>query len=86
MDEIEAIRIRNQRVEADKAWEGSWTRRFIIMLLTYLIIGLYLSLLKIEQAWLHALVPATGYILSTFGLGYVKEFWIKNCYKKEVAE
>jgi hypothetical protein len=56
------------------------------MLLTYLIIGLYLSLLKIEQAWLHALVPATGYILSTFGLGYVKEFWIKNCYKKEVAE
>ena len=86
MDEIAAVRTRNQRVEADKAWEGSWTRRVIIMLLTYMIIGLYLSFLQIEKAWLHALVPATGYILSTFGLGYVKILWIEKCYKRESAE
>jgi len=30
--EIETIKQRNQRVEADKAWETSWARRFIILI------------------------------------------------------
>ena len=78
----ETIKQRNARVEADKAWETSRTRRAIIVIGTYLIIGAYLTYLGVEQAWLHALVPAMAYVLSTLGLRAVKALWIKNIYKK----
>ena len=35
--EINKIRERNKKVEADKAWETSWTRRFLILVLTYIV-------------------------------------------------
>ncbi len=35
--EIEKIKERNKRVEKDKAWETSWTRRICIMILTYIV-------------------------------------------------
>ena len=38
--ELEDIRERNERVESDKAWETSRTRKFIIALFTYLAIAL----------------------------------------------
>ncbi len=34
--EMERLKERNRRVEADKAWELSWTRKIIIVLFTYL--------------------------------------------------
>src|SRR3989344_3930058 len=40
--EIREIKQRNLRVEADKAWEVSWTRIFFISISTY-IIGEFLS-------------------------------------------
>ena len=33
--EIKEIKERNKRVETDKAWETSWTRKICIALLTY---------------------------------------------------
>ena len=33
--EIEEIKKRNARVEADKAWETSWARRILVALLTH---------------------------------------------------
>ncbi|MCB9982815.1 MAG: hypothetical protein H6861_03940 [Rhodospirillales bacterium] len=86
MTDIETIKERNARVEAEKAWETSWTRRILIALITYIVIGAYLTYLEIERAWLHAFVPATAYILSTLGLHYVKLLWMKSIYKKEVFE
>ena len=35
-EEIQNIKIRNQKVEADKAWERSWLRSVIISSITYL--------------------------------------------------
>ena len=35
--EIKNIKARNARVELDKKWETSWTRRFCICVLTYII-------------------------------------------------
>lgn len=32
--EVNEIKNRNQRVETDKAWETSWTRKIIILCLT----------------------------------------------------
>lgn len=81
MGEVEAIKQRNARVEADKAWETSWTRRVMIALITYAVIGGYLTYLGVEKAWLHAVVPAMAYILSTLGLGYIKQIWIEKVYK-----
>lgn len=80
MSDVAAIKERNARVEAEKAWETSWTRRIIIALLTYCVIGAYLTYLEIEKAWLHALVPAIAYMLSTLGLNVIKLFWIKKVY------
>ncbi len=85
MSDVASIQERNARVESDKAWETSWTRRIIIALGTYVIIGAYLNYLKVEKAWLHAVVPMLAYLLSTLGLRYMKLIWIKTLYKKEVS-
>ena len=39
--EIKEIKQRNKRVELDKKWETSWTRRICIMILTYIIVLIY---------------------------------------------
>jgi len=79
---VEDIQVRNARVEANKAWETSWTRRIIIVLGTYLIIGGYLHVLEVENAWLHALVPPLAYIISTLSLPIFKRLWVKKIYAK----
>ena len=43
---IEKIEERNKRVELDKAWETSWTRKICIMILTYLIVISYSYLIR----------------------------------------
>lgn len=77
MNESDII-TRNKRVEADKAWETSKVRRSIIAIITYIIVGFYLSLLGVSYAWLHAFVPPLAYILSTLTLVHVKRFWINH--------
>ncbi|MFH1444629.1 MAG: hypothetical protein ABIG34_04570 [Candidatus Peregrinibacteria bacterium] len=69
---------RNARVEADKAWELSWTRRLLITTLTYGIALLFLWLIENNQFWLNAGVPALGYLLSTFSLPWMKRWWIRR--------
>ena len=44
--EIKDIKERNKRVEKDKKWETSWTRRICIMILTYLVVIIYSYILK----------------------------------------
>jgi uncharacterized protein (DUF983 family) len=83
---VETLQGRNARVESDKAWETSLTRRSIIAIGTYIIIGGYLNLLSVPSAWLHALVPPLAYILSTLSLPVLKGLWINKIYKpKEVV-
>ncbi len=76
--EIENIKTRNKRVELDKAWENSKTRKLIIFLMTYIIIGVFLVLIKVPNPWLNAFVPALGFLLSTLTMPYFKKAWIKN--------
>ena len=38
--EIENIKERNKKVELDKSWETSWTRKICIMILTYIVVDL----------------------------------------------
>lgn len=39
--EINEIKARNKRVELDKAWETSFTRKICICVLTYVVVVLY---------------------------------------------
>jgi hypothetical protein len=80
--EIGDIKERNKRVEADKAWEISLTRRFLLSIFTYLAIGIYLNAINIPKPWLNAIVPAVAFMLSTLTLPFFKRIWQKLIYKK----
>lgn len=79
--EIAAIKARNARVEADKAWEGSKTRIASVALVTYLMMVLLMSALDVETPFLSALVPTAGFLLSTLSIKAVKRLWIAKIYK-----
>lgn len=72
---IRAIESRNARVELDKAWETSVTRRVAIAGLTYLVIVIYLFVIKHDAPFINALVPAFSFFLSTLILGGLKNWW-----------
>lgn len=76
--EIQSLKDRNKRVELDKAWEVSWTRRGFIVLITYLIASMWLHFINENDIWLKAVVPTGGYILSTLSIPLLKKIWIRN--------
>jgi len=75
---IEGILERNKRVEADKAWEGSWTRRGFIAALTYGTAVGFLWSTGNPSPFLSALFPPAGYLLSTMTLPPLKRWWVKH--------
>jgi len=79
--EIALIKERNKRVEKDKIWETSYTRRILLIIFTYLAIGFYLQAININNAWLNAIVPAVGFLLSTLTLPFFKKLWLKYKFK-----
>ena len=77
--EIATIKARNKRVETDKAWETSWTRRLCIMVLTYAIVVLYqASIAQVSNVFLSSLVPVMGFLLSTLSLKLIRKIWEKR--------
>lgn len=77
-ERIAQIEQRNNRVEADKAWETSWARKLSIALLTYLVVVAYLHFVIGIDPWLNALVPVGGFLLSTLTISFLKRIWIKK--------
>ena len=75
--EIKAIKDRNQRVEAYKAWEISGTRRLLIVVLTYCVVVLFFVVMKLPKPFINALVPSLGFLLSTLSVQVVKKVWVK---------
>lgn len=69
---IEKIEKRNLRVEADKNWERSWTRRVSIAILTYCFVSIFLYETEESAFLLKALIPVFGYILSTISLKVIR--------------
>jgi len=76
--EIKLIKARNKRVEADKAWETSWTRRIIIAILTYFVIVIFFVFAKLPEPFVNAIVPALAFILSTLTVSFFKQQWINR--------
>jgi len=75
--EIEEIKKRNKRVEADKAWEISWTRRILIAVLTYFVIVIFFLFAGLPEPFINAIVPSVAFIISTLTVPIVKKIWLK---------
>ena len=74
--EIRSIKARNAKVELDKAWETSWTRRLCICVMTYIVVVVYCFTIEaISNVFLSSLVPVIGFTLSTLSLGWVRKVW-----------
>lgn len=74
---VQQIEERNKKVETDKAWEMSWTRRVLLALFTYLAIGLYLGAIDIPKPWINAIVPTLGFLISTLTMPLFKKLWLR---------
>lgn len=75
---IDIIEKRNAKVEQDKAWETSWTRRVLLIFFTYISVGLYLQVIRVNNPWHNAIVPSLGFLLSTLTLPLFKRLWLAS--------
>lgn len=80
---IEALEARNKRVELDKAWETSGTRRAAIIVVTYLVVLGFLVIIKNDKPFINAIVPSLGFFLSTLVVSGLKKSWIKAKQKND---
>ncbi len=77
-EEIEKIKARNKRVEGDKAWDTSWTRRIFITVSTYTLVVIFLFSIGADKPFLTAVIPAVAYLISTTSIGLLKSRWLKK--------
>ena len=77
--ELEEIKLRNKRVELDKKWETSYTRKICICVLTYIVVLIYSNMVnKSNNIFLSSLVPVIVFFLSTLSLRLVRKIWEKK--------
>jgi hypothetical protein len=79
--EVEEIKVRNSKVEADKAWETSYFRVLLISAIIYAIAVKVMYFIGSDNYFLNALVPPIGYFISVQSLPFIKKRWIKNNFK-----
>ena len=80
-EKVNLIMERNSRVEADKAWETSKTRRLLLAAVTYILILYFLILIEAPNPYLNALIPAAAYLIQQYSVPFIKNMWIKNIKK-----
>jgi len=74
--DIKEIKERNARVEADKAFEKSLTRKILIAVLTYIVIVLFFIFASLPKPFINSIVPTIGFVLSTLSFSFIKKIWI----------
>ncbi len=74
--EIKQIKERNRRVEADKAWETSWTRKVLIAVLTYFVVVVFFYFAGLPKPFVNSVVPAVAFLISTLTIPFVKKIWL----------
>lgn len=72
------IKTRNRRVESDKAWETSLSRKILILTLTYFVISIFFFTANIQNPFINAIVPTIGFFLSTLTVPIAKNIWLKK--------
>ncbi|MDO4282294.1 MAG: hypothetical protein Q4D02_01540 [Clostridia bacterium] len=74
--EIIQIKERNKKVELDKKWETSLTRKISICILTYIVVILFTIYINQDgNIFLNSAVPVIGFFLSTLSLDVIKKIW-----------
>jgi len=81
--EINEIKARNKRVESDKAWELSKTRKLIILIVTYLVIVVFMWSANLPNPMTNAVIPALAFMLSTLTIPVFKNLWLKHTQLKK---
>ena len=77
-ERLKRIEERNKKVELNKKWETSITRRVVIMILTYIVVIIYSYLVrKSNNIFFSSLVTVIGFGLSTLSLKIVRKLWEK---------
>jgi len=61
--EIELIKERNKKVELNKTWETSFTRKFFIAGITYFFLGLTMMIIGTSKPWIDCIIPTLGFLL-----------------------
>ena len=79
--DIQDIKQRNLKVESDKAWEISFSRKILIATLTYIVIVFFLITADFPKPFISAIVPTIGFVLSTLSIPFFRKLWIKLVYK-----
>lgn len=77
-EELIAIKERNARVEMDKAWEISLSRKILVLITTYFVASLALYGIGVPDFFLGAIIPTLGFFLSTLSFPLVKKWWISR--------
>lgn len=70
---VAALEARNKRVETDKAWETSSTRKAAIVAVTYLVVLVFMFIIENDEPFINAIVPSLGFFLSTLVVGGLKQ-------------
>lgn len=71
---------RNIRVDHNKAWETSWTRRLTIAVMTYIFAVILLYVIGADYPFLGAMVPMYGYLMANLSLPIIKNMWTEWIY------
>ncbi len=82
---MEELRDRNRRVEREKGWETSLTRKLLLSGLTYGITTLVFWKIAVPDPLANALIPTTGYIISTLSIPWAKRLWVARQANKRTA-
>ena len=77
-ERIANIEARNARVEADKAWETSWLRAVVILIVTYITVVIFFRATHVSQPLVSAIEPCMGLLLSTITVTWLKRRWIER--------
>jgi hypothetical protein len=77
-NEINVIKSRNKRVEANKAWETSLFRILIISGMTYLASAIVFTVVKIPSPLQNALIPTIAFFISMQSLPFIKKMWMES--------
>ena len=80
--ELKLVKQRNNRVEADKAWETSKIRKMLVGLLTYVVIVVFFKVAGLPKPFINSVIPALAFLLSTLTIPLFKKCWLKNIYQK----
>lgn len=80
--EIQKIQERNKRVEREKSWEMSWTRRITVAISTYLVVAVFFFYMGTPHPLKTAIIPTIAFLLSTLSAPFIKKLWLKYIHEQ----